>query len=96
MHMTLTEHNALTRVPSTQNDIEHQARKHQTLTMTPTIMQVTLNLAIQLHLVKKDDVKTDTEIKVLGTVCLTFVVWAPSKKVGVKQHSWATGRTLLE
>ena len=45
---------------------------------------------------EKGDIKTDIEIKVLGTVCLTFVVWAPSKKVGVKQHSWATGRTLLE
>ena len=96
MHMTLTEHNALTRVPSTQNDIEHQARKHQTLTMTPTIMQVTLNLAIQLHLVKRIMLKLTLKLNVMETVCFTFVVWAPSKKVGVKQHSWATGRTLLE
>ena len=63
MHMTLTEHNALTRVPSTQNDIEHQARKHQTLTMTPTIMQVTLNLAIQLHLAKKMMLKLTLKLR---------------------------------
>ena len=63
MHMTLTEYNALTRVPSTQNDIEHLARKHQTLTMTPTIMQVTLNLAIQLHLVKRMMLKLTLKLR---------------------------------
>ena len=93
--MTLTEHNALTRVPSTQNDIENQAT-------TPDSNNDTNNYASNIEpcypteFSEKDDFKTDTEIKVLGTVCLTFVVWAPSKKVGVKQHSWATGRTLLE
>ena len=61
--MTLTEHNALTRVPSTQNDIEHQARKHQTLTMTPTIMQVTWNLAIQLLLVKRMMIKLAPKLR---------------------------------
>ena len=91
MHMTLTEHNALTRVPSTQNDIEHQARKHQTLTMTPTIMQVTLNLAIQLHLVKRMMLKLT--LKVLGTVGLTYVVWAPSKRLGSSNiHGQLAGR----
>ena len=63
MHMTLTDYNALTRVPCTQNDVEHQARKHQTLKMTPTIMQVTLNLAIQLHLVKRMILKLTLKLR---------------------------------